>query len=281
MGGGAARRRCCVAAALAFIALAGAQPAAAGVAPGEGAGGPVLVVTHPGDPFGRYYAEILRAEGLTGFTVAELPEVGPETLAGHDAVLLAGGGVSDAQAAMLGEWVHAGGKLVAMRPDAALGDLLGLGTDAGDLAEGYVGVDTSAPPGAGITPVTMQVHGVADRWTGGPARTVARLYANAAMPTASPAVTLRSVGSAGGQAYAFTYDLARSSSPRGRATSRGPGRSGRRRARRRRSGRTTSSSPGWVDFGRIRIPQADEQQRLLANLLLEMTRDRTPLPRLW
>ena len=210
MGGRAARRRCCVAAALAFIALAGAQPAAASVAPGEGAGGPVLVVTHPGDPFGRYYAEILRAEGLTGFAVAELPEVGPETLASHDAVLLAAGDVNDAQAAMLGEWVHAGGKLVAMRPDAALGDLLGLGTDVGDLRGGLRRASTPAPRrAAGITPVTMQVHGVSDRWTGGSARTVARLYADAATPTASPAVTLRSVGSAGGQAAAFTYDLAR------------------------------------------------------------------------
>ena len=280
-GGGAARRRCCVAAALAFIALAGAQPAAAGVAPGEGAGGPVLVVTHPGDPFGRYYAEILRAEGLTGFTVAELPEVGPETLAGHDAVLLAAGDMTDAQAAMLGEWVHAGGKLVAMRPDAALGDLLGLGTDAGDLTEGYVGVDTSAPPGAGITPVTMQVHGVSDRWTGGPARTVARLYADAATPTASPAVTLRSVGSAGGQAAAFTYDLARSVV----ATRQGNiAWAGQKRETQSETAPVRPHDlffPGWVDFGRIRIPQADEQQRLLANLLLEMTRDRTPLPRLW
>ena len=281
MGGRAVRRRWWVTAALAFIALAGAQPAAASVAPGEGAGGPVLVVTHPGDPFGRYYAEILRAEGLSGFAVAELPAVGPGTLASHDAVLLATGDVNEAQAAMLGEWVRGGGKLVAMRPDAALGDLLGLGTDAGDLPEGYVGVDTSAPPGRGITPVTMQVHGVSDRWTGGPARTVARLYADAATPTASPAVTLRPVGSAGGQAAAFTYDLARSVV----ATRQGNiAWAGQKRETQSEPAPIRPHDlffPGWVDFARIRIPQADEQQRLLANLLLEMTRDRTPLPRLW
>ena len=31
--------------------------------PSEGPGGPILVIGHSGNPFGRYYAEILRAEG--------------------------------------------------------------------------------------------------------------------------------------------------------------------------------------------------------------------------
>ena len=39
--------------------------------------------------------------------------------------------------------------------------------------------------------------------------------------------------------------------------------------------------PDWVDFNKIAIPQADEQQRLLANLITEMSLDRTPLPRFW
>ena len=47
--------------------LASAAPAAA-QAPGTGPGGPVLVVADR-DGFGRYYAEILRAEGLNAFAV--------------------------------------------------------------------------------------------------------------------------------------------------------------------------------------------------------------------
>ena len=39
--------------------------------------------------------------------------------------------------------------------------------------------------------------------------------------------------------------------------------------------------PDWVDTNKIGIPQADEQQRLLANLIVTMNRDRTPLPRFW
>ena len=55
------------------LLLAGAlwaSAASAQAAPGDGPGGPVAVVVDPGDAFGRYYAEILRAEGLNEFDVA-------------------------------------------------------------------------------------------------------------------------------------------------------------------------------------------------------------------
>ena len=40
-------------------------------------------------------------------------------------------------------------------------------------------------------------------------------------------------------------------------------------------------SRDWVDFTKVAIPQADEQQRLLANLIGFMNQDRKPLPRFW
>ena len=39
--------------------------------------------------------------------------------------------------------------------------------------------------------------------------------------------------------------------------------------------------PDWIDFNKIQIPQADEQQRLLANLILQMNSGKKPLPRFW
>ena len=57
---------------------------------------------------------------------------------------------------------------------------------------------------------TMQFHGAADRYTLAGASTIATLYSDATAATSSPAVTVRSVGTSGGQAAAFTYDLARS-----------------------------------------------------------------------
>src|SRR5436305_12754696 len=38
--------------------------------------------------------------------------------------------------------------------------------------------------------------------------------------------------------------------------------------------------PDWVDLNKVGIPQADEQQRLLANLIL-LNQSRKPLPRFW
>ena len=39
--------------------------------------------------------------------------------------------------------------------------------------------------------------------------------------------------------------------------------------------------PDWVDLNRVATPGADEQQRLLANLITERSADRVPLPRFW
>ena len=39
--------------------------------------------------------------------------------------------------------------------------------------------------------------------------------------------------------------------------------------------------PDWVDLNKVAIPQADEQQRLLMNLIEEMNVDRKPLPSFW
>ena len=39
--------------------------------------------------------------------------------------------------------------------------------------------------------------------------------------------------------------------------------------------------PDWVNLDKAQIPQADELQRLLVNLIVMMNADRKPLPRFW
>ena len=43
--------------------------------PDEGPGGPILVISNAANPFSRYYAEILRAEGLNEFTATDISNV--------------------------------------------------------------------------------------------------------------------------------------------------------------------------------------------------------------
>ena len=260
-------------------AISGSAGTAAAFPPGQGPGGPILVIADPADQFGRYYAEILTAEGLNAFDVRDIGQVSDATLSGYSVAILAPATPTASQAASLSAWVQGGGNLIAMRPGAALAGLLGLGSDGGDLDNGYIRVDTSSGPGAGITGDTMQFHGRADRWTLAGAAKVADLYGNPTAATPHPAVTLHSVGTAGGQAAAFTYDLARSvvQTRQGNPAWAGQKRDGQ-------AGPIRSDDlffPDWVNLGKVAIPQADEQQRLLANLVTQMSADRLPLPRFW
>ena len=173
-----------------------------------------------------------------------------------------------------------------MRPDSQLAGLLGLSSATGNLSDAYLQVDTTSAPGNGIVGETMQFHGTADRYTLSGARSVATLYSTATAATSNPAVTLRDVGTSGGQAAAFTYDLARSVvyTRQGNPAWNGQERDGTSPIRSDDlyfGNAAGDPKADWVDLAKVSIPQADEQQRLLANLILSMNADRKPLPRFW
>jgi hypothetical protein len=252
----------------------------------NGPGGPVLVISKPANPFTRYAGEILLAEGLNHYAIREIGTLNATILAGYDVAILGEMALSSAEVTLLADWVDAGGNLIALRPDPQLAGLLGLTPAAGTLSQGYLLVDTAAAPGQGIVNQTIQFHGTADRYTLNGATAVATLYSNATTATSNPAVTLRSVGSSGGQAAAFTFDLARSVvyTRQGNPAWAGQERDG---VAPRRSddlffgNAAADPQPDWIDLNKVAIPQADEQQRLLANLILTMAADRKPLPRFW
>ena len=174
-----------------------------------------------------------------------------------------------------------------MRPDKKLAGLLGLSDLGGTRANQYLKVDNGTAAGAGIEGQSLQFHGTADRYslTGGTA--LARLWSSAGTATSEPAVTLRDVGGAGGQAAAFTYDLARSivytrqGNPAWAGQKRDPRPFGIRPTDLFYGAKAGDVQPDWVDMSKIDVPQADEQQRLLANLITEVNRDKAPLPRFW
>ena len=247
---------------------------------------PILVVGSSTNPFGNYLGEILRNEGLQAFTTVDVAFLSPALLAQFDVVVLGETPLTPAQVTTLTGWVNGGGNLVAMRPDKQLAGLLGL-TDAGStLANAYLQVSTAPGPGAGITGSTIQFHGIADRYTLSGATGVATLYSTTTTATANPAVTLRAVGSSGGDAASFTYDLARSVvyTRQGNPAWAGQERDGVTGIRSDDlfyGARSGDVQPDWVDTNKIAIPQADEQQRLLLNVITLMARDRLPLPRFW
>ena len=264
----------------------GEEPPPSGGDDDNGPGGPVLVISKSTNPFTRYVGEILLAEGLNHYAIREIGTLTATILADYDVAILGEMTLTTAQVTLLTDWVDDGGNLIALRPDPQLASLLGITAASGTLAEGYLLVDDSAAPGQGIVNETIQFHGTADRYTLNGATAVATLYSDATTATSNPAVTLRSVGSAGGQAAAFTYDLARSvvTTRQGNPAWAGQERDGvtPRRSDDLFFGDAASDpQPDWIDLDKVAIPQADEQQRLLANLILSMAADRKPLPRFW
>jgi fibronectin type 3 domain-containing protein len=236
----------------------------------------VLVAGSAGNPFADYLGEILRNEGLNAFTTVDASLISPTLLNEFDVVVLGQAPLTAGQVSALTNWVNAGGNLIAMRPDKQLAGLLGLSDAGTTLSNAYLAVDTSQPPGAGIVGGTIQFHGTADRYTLAGARAVAALHSTATTATSNPAVTLRSVGA--GDAAAFTYDLARSVvyTRQGNPAWAGQERDGEPAVR-----PSDMFFSDWIDTSRIAVPQADEQQRLLVNLITQMERDRMPLPRFW
>lgn len=249
-------------------------------------GGPILAITNSGSPTSKYYTEILRTEGLNYYDAKDLGDVNATVLASYKVVVLAEMSLTQPQADMLSDWVNAGGNLIAMRPDSKLAGLLGLSTAGTTRANQYMLINTSSGPGQGLVAESIQYKGTADNYSLNGATSLATFYSDATTATSNPAVTTRSVGSNGGTAVAFAYDLAKSviMLHQGNQPWAGQDRDnvGPIRANDLFYGNKTGDvQPDWVDLNKIHIPQADEQQRLLANIIIESTKDKQPMPRFW
>ena len=260
-----------------------------GLPKSEGPGGPILVISSGVNLFSSYYAEILRAEGFNEFAATDISRVTAETLDDYDVALLGEIPLTLEQAGMLTEWVRRGGNLIAMRPEKHLAAMLGLREEQAGLQDAYLSFDTRSGPGKGLVKDTIQFHGAADTYLidsnfRDETTEVATLYADAKTSAGSPAVITTRLGA--GNAAVFAYDLARSVVYTRQGN---PAWSGMERDEIPPmrpddlfyGAASYDIKPDWVDRDKIAIPQADEQQRFLANLILEMNSDRKPLPRFW
>ncbi len=255
--------------------------------PNEGPGGPILVISAAANPFSRYPVEILRAEGFNEFSAMDISLVNATVLNSYDVVILGEMPVNGSQVTMLSDWVNAGGTLIALRPHALLSPLLGITSAGGNLSDKYLLFNTGSGPGAGLVNQTIQFHGTADHYTLNGAAALAMLYSDATTASTYPAVTTIDVGANGGKAIAFTYDLARSivytrqGNPAWAGQSR-DGQPGPIRSDNLYFGNAAGDpQPDWIDFNKVDIPQADEQQHLLSNIIALGNLHRKPLPRFW
>jgi Domain of unknown function (DUF4082)/Bacterial Ig-like domain/Bacterial Ig domain len=254
------------------------------IPPDAGSGGPVLVVSSSLSTFSRYMVEILLAQGYTDFRAVDISEINPAMLDSFDVVLLGSMTLNSAQVTVLSTWVNGGGTLIAQRPSALLLPLMGVttsGTIADNYLQNYLLVNTAAGlPGAGIVNQTIQYHGNADQYTMlAGTSSLATLYSSPNTATVFPAITSANVGVNGGKAIAFAFDLPTSViyTRQGNPLWAGQSRDGQ-------AGPIRSDNlyfPNFIDFNKIQIPQADEQQHLLTNIILLNNLHRKPLPHLW
>ncbi len=252
-----------------------------------GPGGPILVIGSAANPFSRYAAEILNAEGMNAYTAMDVSLVTPSILNNYDVIILGEISLSAAMVSNLSNWTNAGGTLITFKPDAQLYALLGITAAAGTLNDKYLLVNTSNSAGAGIVNQSIQFHGSANLFTLNGASSLGTLYSDAGTATVYPAISINNVGSNGGQAIAFAYDLAKSivytrqGNPAWAGDER-DGQSGPIRANDMFFGnKAGDAQTDWIDLNKVAIPQADEQQRLLVNIILQGNLDHKPLPRFW
>jgi hypothetical protein len=263
---------------LAALLLSQLRPAVAATA-----STPILLVLNDAAPnkFGAYVAEILRAEGLNAYTVAQLSALTTNDLSGQPLVILAETPVTDAQATLFSNYVNGGGRLLALRPDTRLAALFGLTPANETQTDGYLKIDTSQPSGQGLPTETLQIHGEADRYTLNGATAIAGLYSDATTATAHPAVTVASADQ--GRAAAFTYDLAKNVVyfRQGNPANADVDTDGDGVLRTVDLFHAKGDGATWVDRDKVAIPQADIQQRLFARLIHQLLDDVIPLPQLW
>lgn len=241
------------------------------------AASPILLIMNDqtDNPFGAYLSEILRAEGINCFQTVLLSTVDSNILERFDIVLLAEGQVNNNQADLLKNYVAKGGRLVAMRPAEQLASLFGLERAAGNSTEGYLQVNPDHVASQGISPETLQFHGTADHYYLAGAQAIAWLATDTQTKTDFPAVTIHHHEQ--GWAALWAFDLARSVA----YTRQGNPALANVAAEEWNGIRACNMFKDWLDLDRITIPQADEQQRLLVNLVSLLSQEVRPLPRLW
>ena len=238
--------------------------------------------------FGRYLAEILRAEGFADHTVVELGGQQPTDqqptdqrladLSAFDLVVVARQRPSKAQVEWLLAYASSGGRLVLVRPSYLLATTLGLAPTHTMVAPAYVRPGAASQIASDVPQEPIETHLPADMYAPDAlpegAVVAAELNADVRTPTGYPAVVDMPYGA--GRVVVFTYDL-----PHTVALIRqgDPNRVGGRGAGLGAPYRMQDLLIGYADPLCWHLPQADIHAMLLGNAVNQLAC--RPQPRWW
>lgn len=235
---------------------------------------PILLVTNQRatPSFGAYLGAILRAEGFAAFRTARIDDLDSALISRFPLVLLAAGELTAPEIELFRSYVLSGGRLIAIRPDPRLADLMGVRHTGGVLTRAYLAA-ADHPLARGIDPHGFQIHTPVEQYQLAGAEPVAWAVQHDGSTTRYPAAMVHRAGK--GIAALWAFDL-----PHNVALIRqgDPG-----AVNQERDGldgiRTMDLFVDWIDPDVIDVPQADELQRMLANMIHALT-DAMPLPRI-
>jgi len=238
---------------------------------------PILLVSGQGD-FGRYTAEILKAEGFNEFDTLSLSVDRPDeaVLAEYPTVILSHKVTDPAIWKTFESYSARGGNLISVIPPSFTAPVSGFTTTKPDDQAGYLYIDSLNRPGFGFTTHRVQVHSERSNNIPDSSVVIAWFGSGSGPSHSAPAVVIKKSGR--GHTAAFLYNLpanivlTRQGNPllAGKETDGIPG----LRAMDLFTG-------GWVDTTCNKINQADEQMHLLSEIIEQLNKDKTPLPRLW
>jgi hypothetical protein len=245
---------------------------------------PILLITDSRDSntFAPYVSEILKAEGIFSFEsldAAHIP-VTDNLLQKYDFVLTATNNASlDSNRSVLASYLASGGRLLMLFPSPAFDSLLGVRSAGETLHDGYITIDSSHHYGSGLTHSPLQFFGSARALLSVSSIPLARLQKTKEGSEQYVGAGLNSVGR--GTAAFFAFDLGRSVV----ITRHGKPEQRKLPAQQDADGdgmfKTTDLFYHTFDYSNRSIPQADEQQKLLAKLVVLPLKNKLPIPRIW
>ncbi|MFN3525414.1 MAG: hypothetical protein ACK4YU_04940 [Paracoccus sp. (in: a-proteobacteria)] len=254
----------------------------------------ILVIVGPSDAYGAFYRPILAAEGFSDVATIPVERLTPDSLEGRAVTILALDTAPPWLTALLSAWKDDGGLLIAMRPGRDMLPMMGLpAVTSGTIQGGRVTLSDAAPLTHQLTRGPITLHGSVDLFASPVADSHTASASQALVSEAQPhiielghlqdrhgvplpyaaAILVRS-----GQGVAVTFPFSMAETValtrQGNPNWVNQDRDGSRPLR-----PNDLFYPDHVDLDRFHVPQADELQRLLANIIV--TAAPQPIPRLW